>query len=600
MAIRDGRAALRLAQKHGTAMDQANARSHLGSAFAQQGNFHRAEREFRAAAKVYQRAGDLYQLSEINKRLGTIYSNIGDPAKAATHLEQARQGWQKLGNQVQLSLTLNNMAVMYYQQGRYETAESLARESLSLAPQASSSPRREAYTQITLADIQRDQGKYAESIASCQRGMQLAKKCMETHLVCYGLICNGETHRLAGDSETARALLLEASELGRQGDQPFELGLGLTSLGIIEYEERHYHDSEVLLTEACQVLSQSGHKWALTKSRLHLAQCHFLSKRYAKARDQMESVARLCGELGYDRFLLPEGRRALLLIEYAAKRCENKDFFARLSEQINREAASKPAGALAPVNPTLTRAAASPRLEVFTLGSLNILLDGHPILNTAWVSSKAREMFLFLLYKGASVPKDKIVESLWPEISSSKVNSNFHSTLYRLRAALFPNCVDHDGELYRLNPHMTYWSDTVEFQGLLSEAGQLPEDSPQRESLLDSAVKLYRGPFSEETDTDWSNELRTNLEFRYLKAVRGLAQHREASGAYQESIALLERALAVDELQEDIHYKIMDLYLELGDQVSANRAYHRCISVIGENTHLTASAKVSGLLAHLN
>ena len=49
MAIRDGRRALVLARDYGTIEDQADAHSHLGSAYAQQGKFPRAAKECRAA-----------------------------------------------------------------------------------------------------------------------------------------------------------------------------------------------------------------------------------------------------------------------------------------------------------------------------------------------------------------------------------------------------------------------------------------------------------------------------------------------------------------------------------------------------------------------
>ena len=341
MAIQDSRKALKLARSHGSIGDQADARSHLGTALAQQGQFSRAEREFKAALKGYQAQGNLFQLSEVHERLGTSYSNLGETAKAIVHFEQARQGLQKLGNQSRLSVTLNNMANLYYQQARYETAEPLAMEAISLA-QAAGSRRHEAYAVMTLADIQRESGDHVECLNSYTTGLDLAKECMEMHLVTYGLVALGDTHRLNNEPEKAASFLEEALAFAEEGNQDFEAGLGRTALGIVEYEAGNLANAESLLLEASKHLSRSGQKRALARARLHLGQVLFLSKKNPDALEQMESVALLCGELGYDRFLTTDGRSLFPLIEYAASRCKNKEFFVRLRDRLQRELGSEP------------------------------------------------------------------------------------------------------------------------------------------------------------------------------------------------------------------------------------------------------------------
>ena len=115
-----------------------------------------------------------------------------------------------------------------------------------------------------------------------------------------------------------------------------------------------------------------------------------------------------------------------------------------------------------------------------------------------------------------------------------------------------------------------------------------------------SAVDLYEGPFAEDTDSEWCDEVRTTLEFEFLRTVSTVAECLETKNEYQESIALLEKALAVDAYQEEIYYKIMDLYIQLDDLASATRVYSRCIAAVGPPTLPTDSPKVRRILAHLN
>ena len=348
------------------------------------------------------------------------------------------------------------------------------------------------------------------------------------------------------------------------------------------------------------MLGRSGQKRALAKARLHLAQVFFLTRRYSESLEQTDEVAQLCGEMGHHRFLAADGRRLYLLLQYAASRGKNKDFFAQLAEQIGGEVASEPVVEAIQKPPAMHPVAVTPRLRVHVLGPPRISLDETLIFSTAWGSSKAREMLLLMLHKRQALQKEKIVEWLWPEISSAKANSNFHSTLYRMRSALYPNCVERDGGLYQLNPEWDYWLDSREFERLLDDAERLPEDDPQLETLLTSAVELYRGPFLVDTDAEWAAEARTELEFKFMRSAAALSLRLESRGDLQQSISPLERVLAIDELQEDLYYKVIELYLGLGDVASATRIRQRCLSIFDESSSLSDSPRIRKLLARLN
>ena len=76
MAIRDGKKALALVREHGTTADHAKARHHLGSAYAQQGRFSSAAKQFKAALRGFQAEGNLfsYLRSTAASALSTVSS----------------------------------------------------------------------------------------------------------------------------------------------------------------------------------------------------------------------------------------------------------------------------------------------------------------------------------------------------------------------------------------------------------------------------------------------------------------------------------------------------------------------------------------------
>ncbi|MCH7744439.1 MAG: tetratricopeptide repeat protein [Chloroflexi bacterium] len=599
MAIRDARQALAIAQRRGAIIDEAEARSNLGRAYAQQGKFPRAEREFKLALIGYQQQGNLFQLSQIQRLLGTVYVELGNSSKAATHFEKARQGFQRLGNQSELGITLNNLAVLYHQQSRLQDAEPLAYEAASLAS-ATSNMRSESHALTTLGDIQRDQGLHDAAISSYENALKLARECMEAPAISNGSIGLGETYRLSGDPSKAKIVLKEAIELAYDLGQEFELGMAYTSLGIIEYESHNYDEGIGLLRRATEHLARSKQKRNLARARFLLAHALFLTKSYVEAIEQLEIVAQLCQELGYYLFLLADAQRAPLMVQYSAvAHGPYREFYVQIRDQLNQRI-SRRATEASPDQSESLPSITAPEIDVRSFGSLRIALDDNPILSSAWGSSKAREMFLFMLSKDEPIHKGKIIEALWPDISPSKANSNFHSTLHRMKAALYPNCVERDGELYQLNPGWNYQFDVHKMNSLLTDAEKEPQESPERAAYLLEAVELYKGHFLEDVDSEWCAQLRANMEFKFWKAVSALSDRYEANGEPKKSIALLEQALTVDEFQEEIYYTIMDLYLEIGEESSASKTYKRCLSVFGETVFLAESPRVSKLLTHLN
>ena len=79
---------------------------------------------------------------------------------------------------------------------------------------------------------------------------------------------------------------------------------------------------------------------------------------------------------------------------------------------------------------------------------------------------------------------------------------------------------------------------------------------------------------------------------------KGTQRHGESGAARLPH--LLERALAVDEMQEDLYYKIIGMYIDLGDRASATRVYRRCVSTFGESPPLADTQEVKSLLAQLS
>src|SRR5690606_8279107 len=80
-------------------------------------------------------------------------------------------------------------------------------------------------------------------------------------------------------------------------------------------------------------------------------------------------------------------------------------------------------------------------IEIQALGEAKVTIDGHVISTSEWAVEKTKELFFYLLHQKGSLRKDQVVDDLWPDLDPGKSNSQFHSTVYRLRQATFPQAV---------------------------------------------------------------------------------------------------------------------------------------------------------------
>jgi two-component SAPR family response regulator len=161
-------------------------------------------------------------------------------------------------------------------------------------------------------------------------------------------------------------------------------------------------------------------------------------------------------------------------------------------------------------------------------------------------------MFLLLLRCGEPARKEEILAALWPDLERDKCNSSFHSTLYRLRRALYTECVVEQGGRYVLNPNGHFWCDAVEFESLVRKAEQTRQRSARWARGLRQAVDLYRGPLGIDFYSDWLEPDRQRLEDMYLRSVARLAEYERQRHNYLDAVTLYERAVSLDPLNESL------------------------------------------------
>ena len=176
------------------------------------------------------------------------------------------------------------------------------------------------------------------------------------------------------------------------------------------------------------------------------------------------------------------------------------------------------------------------------------------------------------------LPRDELVESLWPLSSADHIKRNFHPTLSVARRALAGDgqgtwgggIVQRHG-IYALDPSMSWQIDVEVFEGYL-EQSEL-QDLPGALSGLESAWRLYRGPLLDGFDAEWIDEPRRVYYGHYLDMLRRLGD--VASELGRETLALdAYRRLLLDEpFEERIHVELMEIYGRRGRRDLVRRQF---------------------------
>ena len=554
------------------------ARKQLGISLNWCGELKQAETELRGVLDIYEAKGDVYNVALAADDLAIALAQMGRLADAAIYFERARQCWLKLGNDAAHLRTVNNLGVLYYLQGEFDQAETVLGEGLDRAGRLSNA-RPEMYLRQNLADLKRDKGEYSLAIELYSEVLRLAQTMDEVLISSYISDGVAKTYRLMGDAANSGAWAQRALALAEEKGGTLEIGVSSTTLGLIKRDAGDLKAATVLLERAVSLLRESEAKRELATALFHLASVHFSLKRKRLALEALDEVARLVSDLGYDHFVRLEALRNPLLVQYAAANKLAGEYFARLLKTMkgSRKAA-------APVQVEAIESAPETQTEAvhaYGFGNVRVELAGREITDLEWRSEKSKEMFFYFLCNRRPLRKEEIVAALWPDLPDEKTTSAFHSNMYRLRKALYPEVIAKDSGRYILDPRSQFEFDVERFQELLAKAGSRPKGSEETISLMEQALALYSGPFAMDFYSEWAETLRWQLAEQHMSLLTTLATVFSDAKESKRSADICQRILEFDEYNEAAWYRLMSNYILSGQTEAARFCYKRYVQVLG-------------------
>ncbi len=561
----------------------------VGTLKAQHGDCQGAIPLLERAAKLYEFANLRYEQFDAENQLGTVLFLCGHRSNAMSHFENARTYWQQVGNSAKLANTLNSIAVTWYQQGELEKAHELFIEALAHA-RRSTTMRTEAYILAGLGDLQRDQEELNEALQSYTHASDIAEKIRENFLITYARVAVGDVWRLAGETQSAEPLISAALQTASTHRSDYEVGLAQMSLGALRLAQNQIESAARHLNLSLDLLNRTEFNREIGRARFYMAQAALQRKRETEAVKHLRLVAAIGKSLDEDQFLFSQAVQAPHLIEFALTRRVGVAYFRRLRQRLEHRRR--------PVTIDVVNQDAMPQLELHTLGEARVMFNDNMLPRTVWQTATTKELFFFFATNSQGWRKEQVIETLWSNTSRGQGNDLFHASLYRLRRALFPECIVFRNGLYQLNPEAVRWLDVSEFEQELSAAARTrtPESIIEH---LERAVALYHGDFLEEFYSDWTMARREQLRERYLQALSQLAHARNASGDLKRAASLHREILRHDPAREETYQDLIELYLASGNRTAALQVYQQCLQTLADELGVTPMPKTVDLYRRL-
>jgi LuxR family maltose regulon positive regulatory protein len=248
-----------------------------------------------------------------------------------------------------------------------------------------------------------------------------------------------------------------------------------------------------------------------------------------------------------------------------------------------------------------------PRLEIRTFNELSILMDGEPIPASQWKGASSKRFLAMLLACGGRrVPKDSIMDALWPDSPVEAAHSNFKSALHRLRKVIEPRKERYQRAHYLhvrhnqvgFNPsHCRI--DFEEFEAAAHKALRASDENQGSRMALE-AVQMYKGPFlPDELYLPAITRQREQLTKVYLRLIERLCRQFEKSGEYHRAVDYLEKWLAVDPYSETACRRLMRLHSRSGRLGEALRLFRSFEALLQKDLQLSPDSKTQILFREI-
>jgi ATP/maltotriose-dependent transcriptional regulator MalT/DNA-binding SARP family transcriptional activator len=515
-----------------------------------------------------ERAGDVLQIIRVRTNRGSRHMEEGAYEEALAELNLALRLADLAGFAFFRALALSNRGLVRFHLGRFEEAIADLESAKAIYQRMGS--RDVSYPLGHLGEVYRERGDYAQARAAYEEAAALAAEAEDVQ---------GLVPALAG---LARVLAIEEpEEAERLASRAVDYGPGMAfvqALLAVGHVAFHRGDRD----RAVDFAEQAGAAARARRDRAGLAESlelHALGSSDGTAEiPQVQEAVAIWRDI---RNPVGEARAQLLLARLLGAR-EGRPLAERAERQLRALGARGYAASAAALLASFNQESQAP-IVIQSLGQFRVLRDGEPIQLAEWQSKKARDALKILVARqGKPVPREAMMEALWPEGDPAKVANRLSVALSTLRSVLDRDKrfgADHfvraDKSAVSLELENVEL-DVARFLEIAVRGLELLREGRGEEATeyLGAAEAAYQGDFLEEDAyEDWATPLREQARDAYMRIARALAAAAVDSGDGDAATRYLLRVVEKDPHDEDAHLALVSTLAAGGHHGEARRSY---------------------------
>ena len=238
-----------------------------------------------------------------------------------------------------------------------------------------------------------------------------------------------------------------------------------------------------------------------------------------------------------------------------------------------------------------------PLCRVRLFGGLEVNVGGRVVAEREWKKRKARLLFAMLVIRGGQdVPREQVMEHLWPEMEESRGKNNFYVIWSAMKGALSPEAdkneqcpfIDSTGGVCRIVTDSVR-SDVREFDRVLAEAreAKAAERDGDALRLYEQLAEIYRGELLPgDVYDDWFAQIRDEYRAQYADAMLSAASILRDRDDHLGALAFVRRALNQDPWREDLYQAALACQIAAGQRSAAIETYLQCRARLSDDLGL--------------
>lgn len=508
------------------------------------------------------------------------------------------------------------MGVVAASLGRLDQGEGFLREALASARRRRDRAEEGRCRYLLAANVHFIRGDLDAALSEAEAACAVFRELGRPDLACHADGVHGFVLAGGGRRAEARQVSQQALQRAEAIGYPLVAGYARLSLGECELQDGHLPAAARRFVEALGLARTLGEEVLATWAHLGLAETAWrdgdlhaadreagAALELARSRGDRFCEARALGLLGLARreddppAADKKRRRAASILRKLGAAGEER-------RQQDLWAISPDAERPLPETPSPEGGAGGLRLLV--LGPLLVARDGAVVIEGGWRSRRARRLLNVLLaHRLRPVPREVVMEALWPGADPRKAAVNLRQTVFQLRGIIEPEGADEPrhvlttgAETVRLALGPGGGWDLGEFQAGLAEAAAARRsgDAATELSALEGALELWRGPLLADTPYDPAvEELGAAVRHRYLRALERALDLLAGHGRFDAVVDLARRGLETDPLQEEFARHLLKGLLASGHRVDVRREYAAFASRMVKELDLLPSVRLKEL-----